>query len=378
MTLGGLVFAAWLPAQDLTAQIDLAPAAPTVNDATTYKLSGTWRDGCVPQSPKVSVSGNIVKIATANPEFICTQAMTPWTLTGTIGKLIAGQYQLTVTYSSPNIPSAMEIGRKAFAVTGTNPANERILPIVVNGSAGEPLLLYQTTFTLVNAGDQESHPSLQAYDGEGNPRGIFCSPLAPPLSSLAPRLSPGGLFHHSTSADLPFVNGWAQLRWEGPDSILATAEVTLVAASPEPCLLICNRPSSEVISTTQTTAVRPAQEFRFPITINRNRQTAVAVVNPSASATIDIQVSILDENGTEAKLGVPASFELTVPPLQRISSFVWELAVEQSALAVAPPVPEMLHGSVVMTSDGPMAVGAVNMLYPEGKFENVVVYSPPP
>jgi len=85
---------------------------------------------------------------------------------------------------------------------------------------------------------------LQAYHNAGTPGGVFCSPLAPPPSRLTAMLDPGEAFLRFTSADLPFHNGWARLTWEGPSSLLVSEELTLVAAPPSPCLLICNWPST--------------------------------------------------------------------------------------------------------------------------------------
>ena len=45
--------------------------------------------------------------------------------------------------------------------------------------------------------------------------------------------------------------------------------------------------------------------------------------------------------------------------------------------AFEPVDPEMFHGSAVITSDIPIAVGAFHMLSPEGKFVTASVASPP-
>src|SRR5438093_10109720 len=80
--------------QQRVAQIDLSPPDAADNDVVTFKLSGIWPDGCVPQSPVVSVSPGTVRIDTTNPAVTCPQALTPWTLAGTIGKLAAGSYDV--------------------------------------------------------------------------------------------------------------------------------------------------------------------------------------------------------------------------------------------------------------------------------------------
>lgn len=181
-----------------------------------------------------------------------------------------------------------------------------------------------------------------------------------------------------TSADLPFLNGWARLTWDGPSTLLASEEVTLVAAPPDPCLLICNRPSTEKLSSAQVTAVTPAQKFQLPVTVTRYRQTALALVNPSAAETASVTLSILDASGAPARLGAPDTFQITIGPLERVSKFLWQMAVEHSLLTVIIPEPEDFRGSVIITSDKPIALAAMNIMFPEGKFVTVPVFSPSP
>ena len=191
-------------------------------------------------------------------------------------------------------------------------------------------------------------------------------------------LRPNAQYFNFTSADLPFLIGWARLRWEGPSSILASVEITQVAATPFRCLLVCNRPSTEKLASTQISALKPEKEFRLPVTINRNRQTALALVNPSATETVSVTVSLLNALGENANLGVPNSFEITIRPLEQISGFLWQMALEHSPPDVVVSVPEMFQGSVILTADTPFAVGALNIMFPEGKFVSIPIISPLP
>ena len=109
--------------------------------------------------------------------------------------------------------------------------NEMVLPIVVNGPVAEKMH-YQTIFTILNASKQDINATLQIYNNVGTPAGVFCSPLAPPPSSVTITLRPNAQYFQFTSADLPFLIGWARLRWEGSSSILASVEITQVAAAP--------------------------------------------------------------------------------------------------------------------------------------------------
>ncbi len=361
-------------AQDQSTQIELSPPNPTPNDDIIYRVFGIWSNGCVPQSPRVLISPGTISIETSNPGMVCTQALTPWSLTGSIGRLAAGEYQIVITYSGGGSPSKLEIGRKSFTVAGSSILNEVIFPIVVNGAVADELH-YQSIFTILNTSTQNIRANLQVYDNAGSPGGTFCSPLAPPPSSLSATLSPNQQYLQFTSADLPFLNGWARLRWEGSSSILPSVEVTLMAATPQPCLLVCNRPSTEKLSSVMIPGIKAAREFRLPATINTNRQTALALVNPSATEAVSIRISLLNASGEKADLGVANTFDVRVRPLERISKFLWEHAVEHSPQVVAVTPPEMFQGSVLLTADAPFAVGALNIMFPEGKFVAIPVLS---
>jgi hypothetical protein len=363
-----------LSAQKLNSQVELSPANPTSNDVITYKLTGTWQNGCVPQSPSVSISTGVVRIHTSNSHAVCTQALTPWTLTGSIGVLASGNYSLIADYSGPSASSTIEIIRKTFSVTPSLKANELILPVVVNGISAEQLF-YQSIFTILNTTNTTIDATLQVYSNDGTPGGIFCSPLAPPPSKMTATLKPGAQLFRFTSADLPFHNGWARLTWAGPSTLLASEELSLVAATPEPCLLICKQPSTVKISSMQISSMKSGQEFQLPVTLNSYRQTGLALINPSETQKIDIRLSIFDEAGAPAKLGVPNTFDLQIGPLQRISKFLWQMALDHSPLTAILPVPSDFQGSVVLTSDRPFAVGAVNIMEPEGKMVSIPVFA---
>ena len=361
-------------AQSQVAQIDLSPPDAADNDVITFRLTGTWSNGCVPQSPVVSVSPGTVRIDTTNPGVVCTQAITSWMLTGTIGKLSPGRYDVIVRFSGPSTSSPVELGRRSLTVADSSLLSEVILPIVVNGAVAEKLH-YQTIFTVLNGSAGNVKGTLQVYSNAGAPSGVFCSPLAPAPSNAALALNPNGQYFQFTSADLGFLNGWARLRWEGPAPILVSEELTLVAAAPARCQLVCNRPSTEKLASAQIAAVKPAREFKMPLTINPNRQTAIALINPSSAEPVTVKVSILDSTGQSAQLSVPNSFEIRIPPLERVSKYVWQMASEQSPLLVVPTPPDSFQGSLVFNSDLPFVASGVHMMYPEGKFVPVPAVS---
>jgi hypothetical protein len=373
-----LVFVTPLPlsAQGAYAQVQLCPSNPMSSDNIIVRLSGVWSNGCVPQSPIVSISSTVIRIKTSNPWVACTQAIVPWSLTPSVGPLAPGAYSIIVDYTGPGLPTPVEIARKSFSVSPVSLYNEVILPVVVNGSIADKLH-YQTIFTILNTTAQTVVADLQVYSNEGAPGGVFCSPVAPPPSIVSATLKPGADYVSFTSADLPFHDGWARLRWQGSTSLVAGAEVTLVGAPPSPCLLVCNRPSTEKISSTQVPAVVAAREFRFPVTINRFRQTALALINPSATESASVRVTVLNASGETAALGVPGTFDVRIQPLERVSRFLWQLALDHSSPAVVIPVPDSFQGSVVLTGDKPFAVGALNVMFPEGKLVSIPAVSDP-
>jgi hypothetical protein len=352
------------------AQIDLSPPDAADSDTITFKLNGTWPNGCVPQSPVVSVSAGSVRIDTTNPGMVCTQALTPWSMAGVIGKLSPGQYDVIVRFSGPGLSSPAELGRRTLSVADSSSITEMILPIVVNGAVAEKLH-YQTIFTVLNTTAADVKGTLQVFSNAGAASGAFCSPLAPAPSGATFTLNPNSQYFQFTSADLAFLNGWARVRWQGSSPIVVSQELTLVAAPPAPCLLVCNRPSTEKLSSAQITAVKPAREFRMPMTINPNRQTAVALINPSSAAPVTVKVAILDSAGQSAQLNVPSSFEITIRPLERVSKFVWEMAIEQSSLASRPTPPSSFQGSLIFSSDSLFVASGLQIMFPEGKFTPV-------
>ena len=214
----GMLMGLSIVGQDRTAAIELKPVNPTNKENIAFTISGVWSNGCVPSMPKVSIASGTIRIDTSNPGEVCTAALTPWSLTGSLGVLAAGDYLLSVTYVAPGLSAPLEIGRRTFTVTSSSISNEAILPIVVNGAIGANAH-YQTIFTVLNASSQDVHATLEVFNSTGSATGVFCSPLAPPPSSVSATLTPGGELFRFTSADLPFLNGWARLRWEGSPKI---------------------------------------------------------------------------------------------------------------------------------------------------------------
>ncbi len=96
-------------------RIEIIPPNPTANDEIAVRLSGVWPNTCIPLNPTLSVMGNEVQINTSNLGQFCGQAFTPWNLSVPIGRLAAGDYQVTAKHTSST--GQTELGRSSFTIT---------------------------------------------------------------------------------------------------------------------------------------------------------------------------------------------------------------------------------------------------------------------
>jgi hypothetical protein len=131
----------------------------------------------------------------------------------------------------------------------------------------------------------------------------------------------------------------------------------------------------QLVNSTQLNAVKPARRFhstianvsRFrssvfglaPVTEPDLRQTAFAIVNPSPNQTATVNLTTLDPKGTLA-----CSTSLTISPQNRLARFGTEIFAPCQVPAL---------GSIEITSDLPIALGAVDVFFPEGRFSSVRV-----
>ncbi len=84
----------WLPDN-----AEIVPQNPISGDIVAITLSGTWPDSCVPNSSDVSVArdGEIHFNVFSDLSDICTQEVTPWELTESVGPLPPGTYRVYVS-----------------------------------------------------------------------------------------------------------------------------------------------------------------------------------------------------------------------------------------------------------------------------------------
>ena len=126
---------------------------------------------------------------------------------------------------------------------------------------------------------------------------------------------------------------------------------------------ICTRPSTEIRTSVQVAAVAPAKKFSGFSVIRPFRKSGYAIVNPSATQTSTVLLSLLDFSGRLA-----ASTTVEVPPQGRISRFVQEFL---------PAAPSDFMGSLRILSTIPVGFCGVNVLFPEGEFSAINVAATP-
>lgn len=260
-------------------------------------------------------------------------------------------------------------------------SQELILPVFVTGSIQSPVH-FQTALRLLNASSAAGSATLNIFNDSGAPiRGdaVFCDggPLnPPPFRSPNPfdlvfGLAGDGSVEISSLGGAVFLSGWARLRHDGTP-IQTVAEIALISAAPFLCIApICMRPSTQIVTIAVVPAVRPSREFRANASLTSQRESAYALVNPSSSQTATIEIIAADSSGR-----ILDQNTIRVPAQGRVAKFLWELLLLGKVFVAPPKRPNFFHGSVKITSDIPIAVGALNVLSPEGKFAGLPVNSP--
>ncbi|HEY3131002.1 MAG TPA: hypothetical protein VGL91_16225 [Acidobacteriota bacterium] len=234
-------------------------------------------------------------------------------------------------------------------------SQELILPIVVNGYVKQPIH-FQTIFRIVNLSATATEVALEAFQNDGTPvRLLELFPIPRPGTKTVLKVDPLGSAEAFTAEDVPSFNGWARVTFDPSANIQISSEVALIngIVGPHP---ICQRPSTEIITSAQVPPVKAAFKFSA-FAVNRpNRQSGYAFVNPSPTDTVDVFLSLLDSTGK-----LVASGNLKILPQARISKLLSEL--------VSSPPSDFMGTLRVTIANGPLiGVGALNILFPEGKF----------
>ena len=79
-------------------EITVSPTFPTTTDTVQVTLSGVWSHGCVPYDTghAVVASRIIISMTVPDPETVCGQAVTPWSVLVAFDRLTADIYQIDV------------------------------------------------------------------------------------------------------------------------------------------------------------------------------------------------------------------------------------------------------------------------------------------
>ena len=246
----------------------------------------------------------------------------------------------------------------AFAQT-----QDLVLPIALNGYTTPPVH-YQTIIRIVNMSPVPVEVTVEAYENDGTPiRILELFPIVRPGTKTILKIDVGGSVEAFTAEDTPSLNGWIRLTFDSKATILASAEVALINApvGPHP---ICMRPSTEILTSVQVPAAAAAGKSSGFVVMRPNRKSAFAIVNPSTSEAATVFLSLMDFSGQFV-----ASGTVQIPPQGRVGRFVHELL---------PNAPADFMGSLRITGTIPVAVGGVNVLYPEGEFTGIQVAASPP
>ena len=136
-------------------------------------------------------------------------------------------------------------------------------------------------------------------------------------------------------------------------------------ASEENCDSLRGHSSDEILDIVSLPAVRAGTEFRLGVTITATRRAAISVVNPSDSETASVKIQLRGVNRDDnAAL-------IEIPPLSRISRFLLEIVVPDDF--PADPTRWLFRGTATITSNIPIAVGALDFILPDGKLVYVPV-----
>jgi len=246
----------------------------------------------------------------------------------------------------------------AFAEIAQAQTQELILPVAVNGYVRPPIH-YQTTVRIVNLSGSAVQVTAEAYQNDGTAVRIFeLFPIARSGTKTVFNIDGFGSIEAFTAEDVPDLNGWIRLMVDATANIQATAEVSLINApvGPHP---ICSHPSTEILTTVQIASVTASKKFAGVAVIRPNRTSGYAIVNPSATDSLTAFLSLFDP---AARL--VGSATVVIPPQARVSRMLTEFF---------PGATADLMGSLRVTATAPVAVGAIHVLFPEGKFVSLTV-----
>ena len=249
-----------------------------------------------------------------------------------------------------------------FPIAAAAQTQDLILPVVLNGYTVAPVH-YQTIIRILNTSASAVEVTLEAYQNDGTPiRILELFPIARSGTKTVFQIDAGGSVEAFTAEDVPSLNGWVRLTFDSRATIQASAEVAVINApvGPHP---ICVRPSTDIVTSVQTSAVPAALKFSGFAVIRPYRKSGFAIVNPSTSADATVFLSLMDFSGH-----LVATNTLKIGAQARVSQLVQEFL---------PSAPGDFMGSLRVTSTIPIGFGGVNVLFPEGEFTGISVAAQP-
>ena len=247
-------------------------------------------------------------------------------------------------------------------------SQEWILPSLAAIQAGK-LLRIQSSLSLANSSNLVAASRLEVFDSRGAAialEDVSCShPESDPSSfEMAPRSQMAVTIGGAKSG----FSGWARLRSTGPGQVRPQVQLSLLRASAEDCPLIDTVSSHDILTTVYLSATRPGLEFSASGAITEFRESAFSLVNPSADETALIHVVANREDGTPFDAN-----EIHLEPGHRLSLMLFELLIEGKNSVLPPLRPTDFRGQVRFSSDVAFAVGAQQVLLPEGKWTELTV-----
>ncbi len=275
---------------------------------------------------------------------------------------------------------ALAFGLLPGLILAEDKASEELFaPILVNGVVSE-FFHYQTRFLFLEvSGTTESSAlsvEVEVFDNDGNrvdPSMIFCAlPVVPADGVQRFTLPAFGSLLTGTKGFVGIyeptpgvLDGWVRIRTSGSGKLRATVELLAfghrlpAGVGCEPVMFV-STPSSHYVSDALIQVEKPATAFRASAVATYLRQTAFSIVNPSDSQTAKVHIDLYDSSGTIIGHGM----DLVLAPMHRASAFAREwMDVIDPPGALTP----QFYGSARISSDVPIVVGALEMLFPEGK-----------
>lgn len=82
----------------LAVTLTVLPTLPQVDQPIHVTIAGTWYDSCVPHYAGHQIRNGLVTVTLTipEPELVCGQVATPWSITVALGQLPAAHYQVHV------------------------------------------------------------------------------------------------------------------------------------------------------------------------------------------------------------------------------------------------------------------------------------------